>query len=254
MTYLFMLRKASGWRQALGLGAAALALIVAADSGVAVAQAQENAATRVKVVERIVEAGTVFHEIMDTPDNAIPKDLLEKARCLVIVPALKKAGFIVGAKYGVGVATCRAPAGAGHDGWTGPSTVRIEGGSVGFQIGAGEVDLVLMVMNEAGIDELAQSEFTIGGGASVMAGPVGRSASAETDAFMHAKILSYSRSRGVFAGVALEGATLRSDDTANAALYGKPVAHDAILRGQLPVPSDAEPLLETIATFARSET
>ena len=149
------------------------------------------------VVERVQSAKTVFEEIMASSDKSIPRDLLEKAHCLVIVPSLKRGGFIVGAQYGVGVATCRQADGTG---WTGPSTVRMEGGSLGLQIGGGETDVVMMVMNESGAKKLMKSEFTLGAEGAAMAGPVGRSATAETDAYMRAEILSYSRSRGVFVG------------------------------------------------------
>ena len=175
------------------------------------------------VVERVQSSKTVFEEIMASSDKSIPRDLLEKAHCLVIVPSLKRGGFIVGAQYGVGVATCRQSDGTG---WTGPSTIRMEGGSLGLQIGGGETDVVMMIMNSTGAAKLMKSEFTLGGEGAVMAGPVGRAATAETDAYMRAEILSYSRSRGIFAGVAVKGSTLRSDDGDNKALYGRAVTHD----------------------------
>ena len=200
-------------------------------------------------VERIADAKTVFTEIMASPDKGIPRDLLEKAHCLVIVPSVKRAGFIVGGQYGVGVATCRQQG----TGWTGPSTVKVEGGSFGLQIGGGETDVVMMVMNESGSNKLMKSEFTLGGEGAVMAGPVGRSASAETDAYLRAEILSYSRSRGLFAGVALKGSTLRSDDSDNAKLYGKEVKHEDILRGRVPAPAVAKPLIDTISTYSTAE-
>lgn len=199
-------------------------------------------------VERIGDAKTVFTEIMASPDKGIPRDLLERAHCLVIVPSVKRAGFIVGGQYGVGVATCRQ-----GSGWSGPSTVKVEGGSFGLQIGGGETDVVMMVMNESGSNKLMKSEFTLGGEGAVMAGPVGRSASAETDAYLRAEILSYSRSRGLFAGVALKGSTLRSDDSDNAKLYGKEVKHEDILRGRVPAPAVAKPLIDTISTYSTSE-
>jgi lipid-binding SYLF domain-containing protein len=142
-------------------------------------------------VERIGEAQKTFEEIMQTSEKGIPRDLLSKAHCIVIVPSVKRAGFIIGGQYGKGVALCRQPKGSG---WTGPSTVRIEGGSFGLQIGGGETDIVMMVMNESGANKLMKSEFTLGGEGAVMAGPVGRAASAETDAYLRAEILSYSRS------------------------------------------------------------
>src|SRR5215472_10608391 len=168
-------------------------------------------------VKRLEEAAAVFSEIMATPDKGIPQDMLEKAHCIVIVPGLKKGAFIVGGKYGKGYLSCRNKSGAG---WSAPGTVRVEGGSVGFQIGGSETDLVLLVMNERGADRLLSSKFTLGGEGEVAAGPVGRSATAQTDAYMRAEILSWSRSRGVFAGLALQGATLRQDLDDNATLYG----------------------------------
>src|SRR5882724_94848 len=164
--------------------------------------------------ERLADATKSFNEVMDTPDKGIPQDLLEKAHCIVIVPSLKTAGFIIGGKYGKGYVSCRSRAGAG---WSAPGAVRIEGGSVGFQIGGSETDLVMLVMNARGMDKLLSSKFTLGAEGSVAAGPVGRTATAQTDAQMHADILSWSRSQGLFAGVALEGATLRQDldDNAN---------------------------------------
>jgi SH3 domain-containing YSC84-like protein 1 len=202
-------------------------------------------------VERLGEAKTVFQEIMASPDKGIPRDLLEKAHCLIIVPSVKRAGFVVGGQYGVGVATCRQPGAAG--GWSGPSTVKVEGGSFGLQIGGGETDVIMMVMNEAGSNKLMKSEFTLGGEGAAMAGPVGRSASAETDAYMRAEILSYSRSRGLFAGVALKGSTLRSDDSDNKKLYGKEVKHADILQGKVPAPAAAKPLIDTITTYSKVE-
>ena len=200
--------------------------------------------------ERIAEAHTVFHEIMAAPDKAIPQDLLEKAHCIGIIPALKKGAFIVGAQYGVGEVLCRAK---GRTGWTGPSTVKIEGGSLGLQIGGGEVDVVFLVMNQRGAEKLMKSEFTLGGEASAMAGPVGRTSAAETDALMRAEILSWSRSRGVFAGVALKGGTLRSDDSANAKIYGRPVKHEDILEGRVPPPKAAASLLATLNRYSFRE-
>jgi len=196
------------------------------------------AADEPEAVKRIDESAKVLQEIMSAPDKGIPRDLFDKASCVAIVPGVKRAGFIVGAKYGKGVLTCRDP----KYGWTGPSTVRVEGGNIGLQIGGGETDLVLMVMNDRGKEKLMKSQFTIGGDAAAMAGPVGRSAEAKTDAFMRAEILAYSRSRGAFVGVAIDGATLRSDDDDNAKIYGKRVSHEEILMGKVPPPPAAKPL------------
>jgi lipid-binding SYLF domain-containing protein len=163
-------------------------------------------------------AASVFSEIMATPDKGIPQDLLEKAHCIVIVPELKTAAFIVGGKYGKGYMSCRNKGGVG---WSAPATVRIEGGSVGFQIGGSETDLIMLVMSKRGAEKLLESKFTLGAEGSVAAGPVGRTATAQTDAQMHAEILSWSRTQGLFAGLALEGATLREDLDDNNTLYGK---------------------------------
>jgi lipid-binding SYLF domain-containing protein len=203
-----------------------------------------------EAVERIGEAKSVFEEIMAAPDKGIPTSLLEKAHCIAIVPAVKRAGLVVGGQYGKGVATCRAPSGKG---WTGLSTVRIEGGSFGLQIGAGETDVIMMVMNEKGAEKLMKSEFTLGGEGAAMAGPVGRSATAETDAYLRAEILSYSRSRGLFAGAVLKGATLRSDDKDNETIYGKAVKHEDILRGRVAATSSATALLNTLTKYSVSE-
>ena len=169
-------------------------------------------------VKRLGVASTVLSEIMAAPDKGIPTELLEKAHCIVIVPELKTAAFGAGGKYGKGYLSCRNKSGAG---WSAPGTVRIEGGSVGFQIGGSSTDLVMLVMNERGADKLLADKFTLGGEASAAAGPVGRTATAQTDAQMRADILSWSRTQGLFAGVALEGATLRQDLDDNARLYGK---------------------------------
>ena len=168
--------------------------------------------------KRLDEAAAVFSEIMATPDKGIPQELIEKAHCVVIVPDLKTGAFIVGGKYGKGYVSCRNKSGAG---WSAPGTVRIEGGSVGFQIGGSSTDLIMLVMSERGSDKLLESKFTVGAEGSVAAGPVGRTATAQTDAQLHADILSWSRSQGLFAGLALEGATLRQDLDDNATLYGK---------------------------------
>lgn len=198
-------------------------------------------------IRRIDAAATVFNEIMSAPDKGIPQDLLEKAKCVGIVPGLKRAGFIIGGRYGKGVMVCRAN---NSMGWTGPSTIRVEGGSIGAQIGAGETDVVLVVMNERGAQRLMRSEFTLGGDVAAMAGPVGREAAANTDAYLSAEILSYSRSRGLFAGITLNGATLRSDDKDNEYIYGRPVDHEAILRGQIAPPSSARPLYAALNQYA----
>lgn len=154
---------------------------------------------------------------MATSDRGIPQDLLQKAECVVVVPGMKKGAFIVGANFGRGYVSCRKE----RAGWSAPAAIRMEGGSFGFQIGGSETDVVMLVLNRRGADKLMSSKFTLGGDASIAAGPVGRTSTAETDALMHAEILSWSRSRGVFAGIALKGATLRADGDANKELYGQ---------------------------------
>jgi SH3 domain-containing YSC84-like protein 1 len=190
--------------------------------------------------KRLGEAAAVFSEIMATPDKGIPQDLLDKAHCIVIVPSLKTAAFILGGKYGKGYLSCRNHSG---EGWSAPATVRIEGGSIGFQIGGSTTDLIMLVMSERGADKLLSSKFTLGAEGSVAAGPVGRTATAQTDAQMHAEILSWSRSQGLFAGLALEGATLRQDLDDNATLYGSKLQNRDIVTNGRAAPRSAAPLM-----------
>jgi len=201
---------------------------------------------RADVYKRIDTATAVFDEIMAAPDKGIPQDILEHAECIGIVPGLKRAGFIVGAKYGKGVLVCRTT--GGH--WSAPSTIRVEGGSVGLQIGAGETDLVFVVKNKRGAEKLMQDKFTFGGDASAMGGPVGRTAQAQTDAQLHAEILSYSRARGVFAGISLEGSTLRPDNDDNRTIYGKEVSQKEILTGGIRPPADAKALYSMLRRYS----
>ena len=200
--------------------------------------------------KRLEESAAVFSEVMATPDKSIPDELLENAHCIVIVPGLKTAGFIVGGKFGKGYLSCRNKTGAG---WSAPGTVRIEGGSVGFQIGGSETDLIMLVMNERGADKLLSSKFTLGGEASIAAGPVGRTATAQTDAQMHAEILSWSRSQGLFAGIALEGATLRQDLDDNATLYGKKLENRDIVTSGMPAPEAAAKLMALLNKYSVKE-
>lgn len=196
--------------------------------------------------KRIRESAGVLHEIMAAGDKSIPTDLIEKARCVGVVPNLKRAGFIIGGKYGKGVLTCRLAGG----GWSAPSTIRVEGGNIGLQIGAGETDVVFIVMNHKGVDGLMKDKFTIGAEGAAMAGPVGRSTSAATDAMMRAEMLSYSRSRGVFAGVTLDGATLRPDDDDNAKIYGRAVTQQELIEGKVAAPRSAQPLFSELNSIA----
>jgi len=203
-----------------------------------------------KEVDRLNEAATVFTEIMDAPDKGIPQDLLEKAHCIVIVPGLKKGAFIVGAKFGKGFVSCRDK--TSHR-WSAPAGVRMEGGSVGFQIGGSETDVVLLVMNAHGADRLLSSQFTLGGEGEVAAGPVGRTATAQTDAKLTAEILSWSRSRGVFAGISLQGATLRDNEEANLELYGKKLKNREIVEKSVPPPAGAARLLSLLNRYSPRE-
>ena len=190
----------------------------------------------VKVDDRLDASADALTDMMRASDHGIPHDLIDKAHCVVVVPGMKKAGFIFGAKYGRGFAVCRRHDGVG---WSAPAGVRVEGGSVGFQIGASDTDVVLLVMNDRGMQHLLSDKFTIGGDAAVAAGPIGRDASAQTDAMMHAEMLSYSRSRGLFAGISLEGATLRPDGETNRELYGRDATNREILTGDFKTPAAA---------------
>jgi len=201
-------------------------------------------------VKRLNEATAVFSEIMATPDKGIPQELLENAHCIVIVPSVKTAAFLVGGKYGKGYLSCRNKSG---NGWSAPGTVRIEGGSVGFQIGGSTTDLIMLVMSERGADKLLQSKFTLGAEGSVAAGPVGRTATAQTDAQMHAEILSWSRSQGLFAGIALEGATLRQDLDDNASLYGRKLENRQIVTTPVRTPKAAARLIGLLDKYSAHE-
>lgn len=196
-----------------------------------------------KVEDRLDASVDTLADMTHAADNGIPQDLMEHARCVIVIPGMKKAGFIFGAKYGRGFASCRRE---GQGRWSAPAAMRVEGGSVGFQIGASETDVVLLVMNDRGMKHLLSDKFTIGGDATAAAGPVGRNASAQTDAMMHAEMLSYSRSRGLFAGISLEGATLRPDADANRELYGRDTTNREILTGDFKTPPAAEKFKHTL--------
>ena len=195
--------------------------------------------------DRLQNAGKVMQEILNVPDN-IPQDLLDKARCVVVMPSVLKAAFVVGGSYGRGAMVCRT--GKEFSGpWGAPALFALEGGSVGLQIGGEATDFVFLVMNNRGASSLLHSKVKLGADASVAAGPKGRSAAADTDAFMRAEILSYSRARGVFAGVSLEGSTLRPDNEANRKLYGESTDAEKIIDGQaVAVPPAAHELIATL--------
>jgi lipid-binding SYLF domain-containing protein len=206
-----------------------------------VAMAAETAA------ERLTESATVFSDIMRTPDKGIPQDLLAKAACVIIVPGLKKGAFVVGGEYGRGFAECRHEDGTG---WGAPGAVRVEGGSFGFQIGGSSTDVVMLVMNRTGMNRLLGDKFTLGADASVAAGPVGRTANADTDVKMTAEILAWSRSKGLFAGISLSGATLRNDLDVNAELYGRKIDNREVLGGHIEPPAAARELRSALDKYS----
>ncbi len=191
--------------------------------------------------DRLTSAGTVLHEIMATPDKGIPEEVLEHAKCVAVVPSMMKGGFIFGAKHGKGVATCRTA-----DGWSAPAFITVSGGSWGLQIGVEAVDLVLIIQNEKGMQRLLSSNFQIGADASAAAGPVGRHASAGTDWKMDTEILTYSRARGAFAGLTLEGASIRQDSDSLRAIYGRQATTRAVLLGQVAATSAAQSFLDAV--------
>lgn len=206
-----------------------------------------SAASEPDTTKRLAAAADSFKEVMDTPDKSIPQQLLDKAQCVVIVPGLKSGAFIVGAKYGKGFVSCRKKDGVG---WSAPGSVRIEGGSFGFQIGGTETDVFMLIMNQKGVDRLLSTKFTLGGDATAAAGPVGRSTQAETDAAMTAEILTWSRARGLFAGVSLNGSTLREDDDWNREMYGKALKNREIVMGDVKPTAAAAPLTELFNKYS----
>ena len=193
---------------------------------------------------RIQKATRVFHEIMTTPDKGIPRDLLEKAKCVAIIPGEEKLAFIFGGNYGKGLATCRTA-----DGWSAPMFVAVGGGSVGFQIGGSFTDVVMLFMNDHALQSLMSDKFKIGADATVAAGPVGRQASANTDLKLNAEILSYSRSKGIFAGVSVSGAVVQADHSGDKAMYGHDVTHQEILDGKIAVPESARRLVADLGRY-----
>ncbi len=196
-------------------------------------------------VSRTQKAAQVFQEIMNTPDQSIPSDLLESAKCIAIIPGDVKFAFIFGGNYGRGLATCRT----GH-GWSAPLFLAIEGGSVGYQIGGSSTDIVMLFMNDRALHSLLSDKFKLGADASIAAGPVGRNAAAGTDLKLNAEILSYSRSKGVFIGVSLNGAVVQADKSGDRAMYGRNVSRHEILSGKVPVPESAQALLHEVGGYA----
>lgn len=199
-----------------------------------------------KAQDRVQAAADVLNEIQSAPDQGIPSDVLGSAECVAVVPTMLNGGFIVGARYGRGLASCRNP-----KGWSAPAFFTIKGGSFGLQIGGQAIDLVMLVMNDDGMHKLLSSQFKLGADASVAAGPVGRHAAAGTDWKMRAQILSYSRARGVFAGLALDGGVVRQDKDSTREFYGHMVSTKASLQGQIEPPATAYPFLQTLAKWAK---
>lgn len=199
-----------------------------------------------KATDRVQSAADVLNEIQSAPDSGIPEEILSRAECVAVVPSMLKGGFIVGAKYGRGLASCRTP-----KGWSAPAFFTVTGGSFGFQIGGQAVDLVMLIMNDDGMQHLLSSKVALGADASVAAGPVGRHAEGNTDWKMRAQVLTYSRARGVFAGVSLNGAVIKQDKDSTREFYGHMVTFRAALTGEVPPPAGANPFLTTLAKWAQ---
>jgi lipid-binding SYLF domain-containing protein len=199
-----------------------------------------------KASDRVQAAGDVLNEIQSAPDSGIPENILSKSECVAVVPSMLKGGFVLGAKYGRGLASCRTP-----KGWSAPAFFTIKGGSVGFQIGGQAVDLVMLIMNNDGMQHLLSSQFALGADASVAAGPVGRHTEGNTDWKMRAQVLTYSRARGVFAGVSLNGAVVKQDKDSTREFYGHMVTSKAALTGEVDPPASANAFLTTLAKWAQ---
>src|SRR6202161_3863979 len=213
---------------------------------IAIASLTAAASDRDDDVNRTQKAAQVFKEIMNTPDQGIPSNLLESAKCIAIIPGDKKFAFVFGGSYGRGIATCRT-----EHSWSAPMFVAIDSGSVGYQIGGSSTDIVMLFMNDHALQSLMSDKFKLGADASVAAGPVGRNAAAGTDLKLNAEILSYSRSKGIFAGVSLDGAVMQADKSGDKAMYGENVDRHEILSGKIAVPGSARPLLREIGGYAQ---
>jgi SH3 domain-containing YSC84-like protein 1 len=206
----------------------------------------KTSAKESKAQDRVQAAAEVLDEIQGTPDKGIPAEVLGSAECVAVVPSMLKAGFVVGAQYGRGLASCRAP-----KGWSAPAFFSVTGGSFGLQIGGQAVDLVMLIMNKDGMHNLLSSQFKLGADASIAAGPVGRHAAADTDWKMRAQVLSYSRARGIFAGLDLNGAVIRQDKDSTREFYSHMVTSKAALEGEIEPPAAAYPFLQTLAKWAK---
>lgn len=214
-----------------------VAMVLSAVSSWAIDKAEES--------DRVENAAKVLNEITATPDKGIPESIMKNAKCVAVIPSLVKAGFVFGGQYGRGVASCRTA-----NGWSAPAPILVGGGSWGLQIGGEAVDLVLLVMNDKGLQSLLNSKFKLGADASAAAGPVGRQAQADTDVAMKAEVLTYSRARGIFAGVTLNGAVVKQDDDATRVLYDKDATYQSILRGEVKPPSEAAEFMAALKKFS----
>jgi SH3 domain-containing YSC84-like protein 1 len=201
--------------------------------------------TREKQIERVQGAADVLNEIMEAPDRGIPEEIIGSAKCVAVVPSLMKGGFVFGAARGKGVASCRT-----RSGWSAPAFFTVTGGSFGLQIGGQAVDLVMLVMNDGGMRSLLSSKFKLGADASVAAGPIGRHAEGATDWVLRAQVLTYSRARGVFAGITVNGAVVKQSRDDTFAFYGRMIPHRVILTGGVPAPQDSQPYLNALARYS----
>ncbi len=199
---------------------------------------------KAKVAERLTDSAAVIRQIMATPDKSIPGSILAGASCVVVIPSYKKAAFVVGGQYGQGVATCRTPRG-----WSAPVCVQMAGGSFGFQIGGQATDLVLIAMNDQGLQDMLKNKFKLGADAAASAGPVGRNAAAGTDWKLNAEFLTYSRSKGLFAGINLDGTVVSQNQDDTKALYGAAIPFETILKGSQATPAEAKPFVSTVARY-----
>jgi lipid-binding SYLF domain-containing protein len=231
------LTRMDGWMKRLSGVACGMAL--AMSSTVALA-----AADKAKLVERLQDAQAVVTQIMAAPDKGIPSSILSGATCLAVIPSFKKAAFVVGAQYGQGVATCRTPRG-----WSAPVFVQLAGGSFGFQIGGQATDLIIVAMNQQGLQDMLKNKFKIGADAAAAAGPVGRNAQAGTDWKMNAELLTYSRSKGLFAGIDLDGTVLSQNEDDTRVMYGNAIPFETILKGNQATPEEARPFVRTVAKY-----
>ncbi len=223
-----------------------LCLLLCLMTAIVFADENQEAKDNSKAVDRVAAAGTVLDEIQGAPDNRIPEEVLASAECVAVVPSMLNAGFVFGGRYGRGVASCR-----NEKGWSAPAFFTITGGSFGLQIGGQAVDLVMLIMNKNGMNALLSSQFKLGADASAAAGPVGRHASASTDWKMKAEVLTYSRSRGIFAGLELSGAIIKQDKDSTREFYGRMVPFKTSLQGNIEAPKNAYPFLNTLAKWAQ---